>query len=1581
MGPSSYSLPNSAPAMPASPALSNSSLQFNSQLATHSITPTPPLNMPSSWQSPSLNSASLQSSQPIRSPEDPTQPNLIPQLMSQVITAIGLNSDFDRSNPASSVRRYDPRTLPIDPRTSLRLNEAAMAAIEQAYLHETCGVTELKLYKEYLINQHQLKISEKSSKLHDHPPLSSPNTSTTNITGIHPVGMNNSAMAFRSSTPANSGQNQRPQLQSAPPPGQPGPRHSSQRPLGPPPPTSLNSNYNQSQQPNQQVILNASNTSNQAASSPTAIANPNQAFAHAPSTPMNSSHSIAPSSPNPAQRFLASLSDFLTKSSRQPLQLSFPPLIEGQAVDLYKLFGIVQQNGGSANVARLGGWPLIAAAIDLLPSNDPSGRRSSQNEADPMSRYSPEQIHQLQHPTQPDHAQPQFAQQHLQSNPLLQSSIPPSSLQNSSSNWTGNNQNTFVGTSTKAPLHQTHQASSASQHPPSASPQSMNAVPGAQNPSMNWPGSTPNSFTNSPTKTPLHLPQQTQPQPPPLQPASQNVHVASSLPSLNSNQNPAVNWPGAPSNPLSTSPVTAVYNQSNIPSQSPGETGQLTSWNGGAVGLNQPQNQIPTHGPTALVPNLYNQPPNHPGNSQYVTPGAFFGHQPGSGPHSASFSSGGSPMLNTNMSLAASSIGVAPTTPQITNKNLAINPSHQDPSALPGGPPNGAMTPAGSQAGSPGSLVRATSESVSNTSTSLPNSSNSNGKRARSSKKSIAQEGSAKNLNNSNKAPPNALDKKKRMKRDHESNSPLVTSKGLPLNDSQNGTSSSRTPSVASNHPQPQISPSFQGENEATLGALPPSNAPPNLNGPSDQPSPALQQASHSQQPSPAGGAMVELMPPLIQSSDGATTMFGSQHEKSNSPQHLEHPPTDHFGPRAITPSVNPPSSGKNQGYPSPHPPGSPLKGKPPYQSDPGHPNGIAARTLQRPPVPPPRTDYVPLCKPADNTGGWDLKEAEEIYNFRLSSKPRRSLDDLGLVDVHSLVMSLRSRIGSEVTYALNTLTFLGPHLKIFRDETSGSLGILSMPLAMCEDLLEELLDLLEDVAFKPNWNRDDDDQACTEEQTATGFYDMMAHALDEDARPPPKDSPSAEDEDDSDDEESDLRPPIGQVEIIFSILNILRSFALSEDSAPYIGRTARTTSLLIGLCEFSANPQNLRKSLRLTKLERLRIRREVLQILSDVGHGIYLDEQTDRVVSALLRLALFFLVDSPHQIDRTPFEGEGTIELKPGVEVSPAIQLRLRSLSIVPSHVEAATSLVSKVGTLDSNRRRIEESLCRTRTEWVVEELIETLTKMLPITGEEMVLVVSEDDPRVRAEVLAMGLFNLVSLKPSSMAIPGESRLKTRSMLLRALVRTLGRFLVIGDDQVSIIASHRALSMQILVERLIETMRVLIEQVDLPTSGPGFTPITGLFRGSNTLRHHAGKLSFGEPPMNWFGGGFESDESEKEIGSSLVIQPSSSLSDEEEEEGLQKVQLLPKLSTDLKSSEGENVPKTDIGNLSLAGLSSVGAVRWRAEFIKMLAGFGGHLNRNPPNHHNHPNSPNLDGPIGSLITPNAFSSLVKILD
>ncbi|MBW0518324.1 hypothetical protein O181_058039 [Austropuccinia psidii MF-1] len=112
-------------------------------------------------------------------------------------------------------------------------------------------------------------------------------------------------------------------------------------------------------------------------------------------------------------------------------------------------------------------------------------------------------------------------------------------------------------------------------------------------------------------------------------------------------------------------------------------------------------------------------------------------------------------------------------------------------------------------------------------------------------------------------------------------------------------------------------------------------------------------------------------------------------------------------------------------------------------------------------------------------------------------------------------------------------------------------------------------------------------------------------------------------------------------------------------------------------------------------ELERLRIRREVLQILADVSHGIDLNKQSNQTVMAIMRLALFFLSNLPNQINHTAYGGgelgEELGTLKPGQELSPVTLVRLRSLLMVPSHVDTGLSLISKIATLDGNRKKIE--------------------------------------------------------------------------------------------------------------------------------------------------------------------------------------------------------------------------------------------------------------------------------------------------
>lgn len=114
------------------------------------------------------------------------------------------------------------------------------------------------------------------------------------------------------------------------------------------------------------------------------------------------------------------------------------------------------------------------------------------------------------------------------------------------------------------------------------------------------------------------------------------------------------------------------------------------------------------------------------------------------------------------------------------------------------------------------------------------------------------------------------------------------------------------------------------------------------------------------------------------------------------------------------------------------------------------------------PPAPPQKhkIEYLPIRRDVHTHGGWDLSLIESQYAPAMLSRGRpRTLRELGLVDVQGLIMSLRSRLDFEVSYALNTLLILSAGV--------GAAPSYQFQLAACEDLVEELLDLLEESSFR----------------------------------------------------------------------------------------------------------------------------------------------------------------------------------------------------------------------------------------------------------------------------------------------------------------------------------------------------------------------------------------------------------------------------------------------------------------------------------------------------------------------------------
>lgn len=125
------------------------------------------------------------------------------------------------------------------------------------------------------------------------------------------------------------------------------------------------------------------------------------------------------------------------------------------------------------------------------------------------------------------------------------------------------------------------------------------------------------------------------------------------------------------------------------------------------------------------------------------------------------------------------------------------------------------------------------------------------------------------------------------------------------------------------------------------------------------------------------------------------------------------------------------------------------------------------------PPAPPQKhkIEYLPIRRDVHTHGGWDLSLVESQYAPAMITRGRpRGLRELGLVDVQGLIMSLRSRLDFEVSYALNTLLILSAGV--------GAAPNFQFVLGACEDLLDELLDVLEESSFQHAVGEDHEAQA-----------------------------------------------------------------------------------------------------------------------------------------------------------------------------------------------------------------------------------------------------------------------------------------------------------------------------------------------------------------------------------------------------------------------------------------------------------------------------------------------------------------------
>lgn len=287
--------------------------------------------------------------------------------------------------------------------------------------------------------------------------------------------------------------------------------------------------------------------------------------------------------------------------------------------------------------------------------------------------------------------------------------------------------------------------------------------------------------------------------------------------------------------------------------------------------------------------------------------------------------------------------------------------------------------------------------------------------------------------------------------------------------------------------------------------------------------------------------------------------------------------------------------------------------------------------STQPPPPPTPQQPkqqitYIPKTRNVETYGGVDLK-----YFDKFEIKPPvPHLNELGVVDVQALIMSLKSGMKMELTNALNVLTVLTVQPQIHAQQQQQPPHL---PLSQCDDLLDVLLDYLEQDILGtssrfPTPHYDDEtpskkeDSQVLSDLTYTDLFDM---SLDEMKSLIPQLEHST----------SDVW--ISLRERCLCIFNILRNLSFMGENMEYLARHPRCVNLLASIADSARHVSVLDGRdttgkeawfVGIRRMDTLDFRKSILLILSNIS--IYLVLRQEKTAAVCVELTHDFLVNGP---------------------------------------------------------------------------------------------------------------------------------------------------------------------------------------------------------------------------------------------------------------------------------------------------------------------------------------------------------------
>ncbi|BGP21557.1 ARID/BRIGHT DNA-binding domain containing protein [Rhodotorula toruloides] len=429
------------------------------------------------------------------------------------------------------------------------------------------------------------------------------------------------------------------------------------------------------------------------------------------------------------------------------------------------------------------------------------------------------------------------------------------------------------------------------------------------------------------------------------------------------------------------------------------------------------------------------------------------------------------------------------------------------------------------------------------------------------------------------------------------------------------------------------------------------------------------------------------------------------------------------------------------------------------------------------------RIEYRPLARPLDTYGGQDLQLIEQAYNRAEKARSARKLPDLGLVDVHGLTMSLRSRMATEVAYALNVLTLIS--LQMTTEEKGMGLRF---PFEKCPDLLEELLELLEETALGP----DEEGELQGVIETAKGkevaqkpqTYRELFRLIEEQANEldPPRTRPHASTVCDFN---SILRPG----ETTLAVVNVLRNLALAENNARYISHNQRIAELFIRVASLPlkdpSDPAPPRWPARVSAADSMSVKKAAIELLSQVGAEVELDSLSPSTAQHALDLVLFFIRDAELQREAFACDLSNTPSM-----VSRVHQPHAGPTTAIPPYLHLGLSACARLALKDRNRSVI----ARLMDPEDLYRIFISLAALLPISEKDFQIMTFETG-LLFVHGAIMSLYNLAFLAPASVKARLRADPKVHKSLFRIVRRLAGTQVQSNEDDIYLLLANRSIA------------------------------------------------------------------------------------------------------------------------------------------------------------------------------------------